>query len=570
MAAGAFAIALVGPLVVGLAALGPLERALVEREHAALVRITAVLAEQGMQLFEGDSLNGLGPLADARMSVLDVNGTVVADTAGAPGELVDGRHEGRRPEVAEAYTRPYGSARRTGRNGAEWLFVARRLPGDDASFGYVRAGRPLTRALVPHAILQRALALAALIAALSACIGIAWGAWQWFVPITALTSFARALARDTHTAEPPEHVGSFARLGRALIALDKQARRQIAALSKDDAQLRAILTSMVEGILAVDHEDRVVFANGAARTALGIEREPVGSVLWTLAPVVELEELVRAARVHQRPERREITSLRTGTERIFAMHASPFASDGRHGVVVVVQELTELRRLERVRRDFVANVSHELKTPLTAIGGYVDTILEGDVDPERVEHFLIRVQTNVARLRALVTDLLSLARIESGAQGLELVPVDWNSVVDGVLRRQEDAAAKKGLVLERTGAADARVLGDREAMIQVLENLVGNAVQYTPGPGRVRVEVQRRGERVVLAVEDTGMGIPAEDQERIFERFYRVDKARSREVGGTGLGLSIVKNLVRSMHGNVRVSSSLGRGTRFEVELPAT
>jgi len=212
-------------------------------------------------------------------------------------------------------------------------------------------------------------------------------------------------------------------------------------------------------------------------------------------------------------------------------------------------------------------VSHELKTPLTSIKGFVETLLDGALHDERNNRrFLERVSDNVDRLSHLVTDLLSLARIEAQTD-VERVPVDWQVILRDVVRRHQPEMERKRLTFE-ADEGSLVVFGDMEALTQVLENLLENAVRYTPDGGTLEVRLRREGERGVLEVADTGVGIPVQDRERVFERFYRVDKARSRQLGGTGLGLSIVKNLVLALGGDVSVESEVGRGSRFRVTLP--
>lgn len=233
------------------------------------------------------------------------------------------------------------------------------------------------------------------------------------------------------------------------------------------------------------------------------------------------------------------------------------------------RKLAELQRLENVRRDFVANVSHEIKTPLTSIKGYVETLQSGAVDDPLVrQRFLEKIERNSTRLTTLVQDILSLAKIESLEDSFQLSPVDWASVMQSVVSRYEDAMSQKSLKLKVQFPSETHfVLGDREAMIQVLDNLVSNAIKYTPDGGKISLSLTVKGSFVRIDVEDTGIGIPEEHLDRIFERFYRVDKARSREMGGTGLGLSIVKHLVSGMGGEVQVSSALGIGSCFSVFL---
>lgn len=235
----------------------------------------------------------------------------------------------------------------------------------------------------------------------------------------------------------------------------------------------------------------------------------------------------------------------------------------------MTKKISELERLENVRRDFVANVSHEIKTPLTSIKGYVETLLSGAIDdPVHRVRFLEKIDRNAERLSSLVQDILSLAKIEAEEGSLSLVPTEWNSIIQSVLTRHEDAIHQKNLKLRvNTPHSPVVVMGDIEAMTQVLDNLITNAIKYTPDDGRISITLTTKTPWARLDVEDTGIGIPAEHLDRIFERFYRIDKARSRELGGTGLGLSIVKHLVSAMHGEVGVDSAVGIGSRFTIKL---
>jgi two-component system phosphate regulon sensor histidine kinase PhoR len=235
----------------------------------------------------------------------------------------------------------------------------------------------------------------------------------------------------------------------------------------------------------------------------------------------------------------------------------------------LTNKISELHRLENVRRDFVANVSHEIKTPLTSIKGYVETLLGGAIeDPVNNVRFLEKIDRNASRLAALVQDILSLAKIEAGEDLLKPIPIEWNPIVSSVIARHEDAVQQKNLRIKVAApTAPLTVLGDKEAMTQVLDNLLSNAIKYTPEGGRITVSLLGKSSWGKLEVEDTGIGIPPEHLDRIFERFYRVDKARSRELGGTGLGLSIVKHLVSGMNGEIGVESAVGVGSRFTVRL---
>jgi two-component system, OmpR family, phosphate regulon sensor histidine kinase PhoR len=254
-------------------------------------------------------------------------------------------------------------------------------------------------------------------------------------------------------------------------------------------------------------------------------------------------------------------------------HADLSAESGDQeagGSVLVIHDITPLRKLERIRQDFVANVSHELKTPLAAIHAGAETLLDGALqDPEHNVRFLERIRENAERLHRLVQDLLSLGRIEAGQAVLEIKPLALEVGVEACLSRHGERAKSKGLRLEAAPPTHpVVVMADEEALAEILDNLVDNAIKYTPDGGAITLRWSRDNGEAVLHVEDTGVGIPEKDLPRVFERFYRVDKARSRELGGTGLGLSIVKHLISSLGGSIAATSQLGGGSTFTVRLP--
>ena len=261
------------------------------------------------------------------------------------------------------------------------------------------------------------------------------------------------------------------------------------------------------------------------------------------------------------------------TVKSLVVYVSRLPGPNSPGAVMVLQDTTDLRRLERLRQDFVANVSHELKTPLANIKSSVEVLMDGAVeDPNARGMFLEQIAEQADRQQLLIEDLLSLARIESGESGLEFDPVPVEDAVHACLDRHRTRAEAKGLTLDGVALAgtpaDVAVWVDEEGLAQILDNLVDNAIKYTPDNGRITVRWQATPQEVLIEVEDTGIGIPERDLPRVFERFYRVDKARSREMGGTGLGLAIVKHLIQAMQGHVCVTSVVGSGTKFAVTLP--
>jgi two-component system phosphate regulon sensor histidine kinase PhoR len=361
-------------------------------------------------------------------------------------------------------------------------------------------------------------------------------------------------------------------LVRAFNRMSEQLDARIARLEEDREQLRTILSGMVEGVVALDAAQRILYVNERAAQLLGLPwQAPVGRRLWEVVRQRPLLDVVQRALDSSEPQREELTWSGSSV-RSLTVHAARLPGPPPRGAVLVLHDTTELRRLERLRQEFVANVSHELKTPLSVIKVCVETLLDGAMDdPQHRRQFLEQLTFQSNRLHALILDLLSLARIESGEELFDFQPVPVSDLVDACLERQRPRAEAKGQTLERVtpvGNETLAVWADEEAVEQILDNLLDNAVKYTPQGGRIGVRWRLEDDKVCLEVADTGIGIPEPDLPRIFERFYRVDKARSRELGGTGLGLSIVKHLAQAMHGSVRAASRPGKGTTFTVCLP--
>jgi len=391
-----------------------------------------------------------------------------------------------------------------------------------------------------------------------------------------MQSIARQMSEGNFLVRAPSRsTDEIGTLGRSLNVLAARLREKVQDLDQERAKVTAILDGMVEGVVAVDGHEHVLVMNERARAIFGLgamrgEHKPFLEVIRN----VELHELFRDSRAGS-PGcvlRREVR-LAAPAGRVLEVQALPLALGGDEwGLVMVLHDVTELRRLEDVRTEFVANVSHELRTPLTAIHGYLETLLEGALEePEHARKFLEIVFRHTERLGRLISDLAELSNIELGRITLALARTPLGEVVDSVVAIIGPRAARGGVRLASAVPPGlVAVTADHDRLVQILINLVDNAVKYTPRDGDVRIGASLiAGDRVEVTVTDTGIGIPRSDLPRITERFYRVDKARSRELGGTGLGLAIVRHLVLAHGGELAIESELGRGTTVRFTLPA-
>lgn len=369
-------------------------------------------------------------------------------------------------------------------------------------------------------------------------------------------------------------------LGQLSIVFNQMAQgveETIAAIIEDKNQLEALLSSMTEGVVAVDSQERVFKINDAASKMLHLTREKaLNKYLWEVLRNPKLTSLVREVLKEGKSKKMELTDLpvlgRGVSEPLaFRLQVSPIkASDQITGAAVVLHDITDLKKLEKMRVEFVANVSHELKTPLSSIKGFVETLKDGALsDTQNAGRFLGIIEKHANRLDNLINDLLSLSKIESRETPLELKKMRLLPLMRKITTNLEDRIREKkhrlGLQVEPEGL---EVLADEPLLDQAVTNLLDNAIKYTPTGGRLSISAKDNNGRIELAVTDTGIGIPEQDLPRIFERFYRVDKARSREMGGTGLGLAIVKHIVLAHGGEVRVESKPGVGSTFTLSFP--
>jgi two-component system phosphate regulon sensor histidine kinase PhoR len=360
-------------------------------------------------------------------------------------------------------------------------------------------------------------------------------------------------------------------LGRAFNDLSETLEELFDAISDRERKLDAILSSMSDGVLAVNMQRRVILANRAVSDMFNVDEQSIiGKSQFEATRNTHLSKLLDDTIDSGRPIVTEIR-LRPGSERTIAVTSSPLTNqDGTAlGAVAVLRDVTDLRHLEQMRQEFVANVSHELRTPLTSIKGFVETLLAGNLDDRALtERFLKIISGETDRMIALINDLLDLSRIESGKQPLNLEPVDLKELFDDTIMILQSKADAKKMTVQNFIYDPVTVEGDAKLLKQVAINLLDNAIKYTPEGGTVTVEAVKSPDEVEIIVSDNGVGIPAQHLDRVFERFYRVDKGRSRNMGGTGLGLAIVKHIVDKHKGSICAESRVGKGTKMRLTLP--
>jgi two-component system phosphate regulon sensor histidine kinase PhoR len=548
-----------------------------ERAHATeeLTRLTDLVAERvrGPATPTGPEgltalLRDLGARLDVELAVFDDAGSLRADSRADARDPV----ERFRPEVVAALGSGFAaSIRPADADRAETVYVARRAGG-----GVVRAARPLAparRRVAATVGATGAIGAGAILATLAAVIvaarrlratmsGFADGA-------------ARLAAGDLDHRIAAAGDDDAARLAHALNDMAAGLEKQITALRSQQSEQRTILESMGGGVLALDVEQRVISANGAAERILGIDRAAArGRLLQEIAREPELNRFVEAAldapgRVHGE------LHVRSRGDRTLAAVAERLRDQGGRdaGLLLLLDDVTHVRRLEAIRSDFAANVSHELRTPITSIKGYAETLLEVGLDDGRSREFLEIIHRSARRLEAIVDDLLALARIEHGGReviDVEARPCAVGAIVDASVGLLAEAARAKSITLTTTVEPGLTVVGARHLLEQALANLLSNAIKYSGSGTTVTISGRRRSDppEIEIAVRDEGPGIAPEHLPRLFERFYRVDRARSRALGGTGLGLAIVKHIAIAHGGRPEVESAVGRGSTFRIVLP--
>ncbi|CAM3405022.1 MULTISPECIES: two-component system histidine kinase PnpS [Saccharibacillus] len=526
-------------------------------------------------IFE-DEARRLAQLTDSRVTFVDREGRVIGDSQSDPSSMDN--HLDREEIRTSRPDRPGHAVRYSDTLGRDMLYVAAPIVSDGGFDGYIRLSMSL--AIVEEGlqrgwiIMGSALVVLFLIAA-AVSYRLAKGLTR---PIEHIMDTANRISKLDYDARVgPMRRDEIGQLGASIDNMADSLQAQMLTIRDNESLLQNVLDNMTGGIIMVDEQENIGLVNRQAQRMLGIRSDRVVG-----RPYVELKRFYELTRFIEEGLQRKVRmhdelTLFVPEERLITLDGVPMTVRDKsyHGMLFLFQDISDIRRLERMRSEFVANVSHELKTPVAAVQGFAETLLAGGVkDEETARSFLKIIYDEGDRLNRLIGDILDLSKIESRRIQLDYAPVHVLTLFESVSKVLEGAAEHKRIEIRLNVPEELFIEADEDRLRQIFINLVGNGVSYTPEGGRIVIKVEEfadgeyEDERVRFSIADNGIGIPKKDLPRIFERFYRVDKARSRSSGGTGLGLSIVKHLVELHRGSISVESELGVGSTFSVELP--
>ena len=568
LAGAAVAVAVVTLLV------STLERrrlaAQIEEDLAARTRLAAALLSHRPVTPSMDAeARQVAALTGARVTFIDDTGRVTGDSDVPERELGRVENHGDRPEVVAARTGAVGRARRYSAT-AEREFVYAASAVESSPIAIVRLALPLVSVREQLAPIWKT-SLLALAAGLLAALALAWATSHWLTArVRAIAGVAARYAQGD-LSRPTRDYGSdeIGQVARVLDDSVQELGRRLDESRRNRAHMEAILAGMFEGVVLVDGAGRLLVANAAARAMLQMPASPETSHYLEIIRQPGVTALIESALRGTAAEQLDLT-LSRDPNRAFSARSAPVPGPHGGGAVLVLHDVTALRRADQIRRDFVANVSHELRTPLTAVRGYVEALLDAPPDESERRRFLEIIARHTLRMERLVKDLLRLARLDAGQESLERAEIAVNTLVAGVETDLESGIEARRMRISVDAAPDAAsISGDPAKLQDALRNLIENAVNYGAEGTEITVSARRDGRDIVIDVADRGPGLPPSDLQRVFERFYRVDRARTRDHGGTGLGLAIVKHLIGLHGGRVTAANRDGGGAVFSVRLPA-
>ncbi|MBV1905085.1 MAG: cell wall metabolism sensor histidine kinase WalK [Pseudomonadales bacterium] len=508
----------------------------------------------------------------SRLTIISANGTVLADSHAQPAQM--GNHGGR-PEIIDAQTHGAATVTRFSQIlQQQMIYQALRLEDNSKTIGFVRISLPQKDIDDKLAQLRMAILFAIGIAATAVLILGYFFARRFITPVLRISELADSVSRGEYSKRiTTTRKDELTTLTDAINRMARSSAQNVAEITADRNRLAEIFAGMVEGVIGVDRQQNIIHINQAAAGLLELSMTAcIDKPIWQEVRIEEITKAMEQAVQKQDVIRTQMRRLSKSEELVVDIYAAALTNEEGEeiGAVIVLHDKSDVDHLERIRRDFAANASHELKTPITAIRGLTETILDdAEMDPSTRRSFMEKIHIQSLRLSSLVTDLMTLSRLESDenediASVFNLVNIVKQSIKAAKHTNQGDKLSLSAHLAQEK----ISVYGDAQAMSQMLDNLIDNALKYTPEGGQVKVSLSTEKDKAIISVEDTGIGINPQFQARIFERFYRVDKARSRDLGGTGLGLSIVKNIVEQHKGSISLESQLGKGSKFTVTLP--
>ncbi|MBN1845531.1 MAG: HAMP domain-containing protein [Sedimentisphaerales bacterium] len=570
--------AVIGICLYGTSALRTFYRAQVEEDLEARAHLVAPQVLEQIRAGDRDRLDALckqwGRASHTRITVVLAGGEVIGDS---DADVRGMENHADRPEIQKALQTGKGSnVRPSDTLKQAMMYFALALPADDQAAVLVRTSVRVTDIDEALARINRRILWAGVVVALGAAGLSLLMSRRISRPIEQMKEAAqRYAAGDLSGRVPGAQTAELDALADTLNQMARQLQQRFQTVTEQRNELEAMLSSMVEGVLAVDEVGRVLSVNEAACRLLDVAAEDaVGRVVQEVVRNPDLQEFVGKALFSDATEEMEIVLSRGGTQRYFQLHGTSLTNDrgDRCGAVIVLNDMTRIRRLEDMRRDFVANVSHELKTPVTSIKGFVDTLLEGGLeDPQEARRFLEIIGQQSDRLNGIIEDILDLSRIEQYGRerALALRTEPLRPVLAGALELCRPLAEAKNIRLDLQCEPDLEARIHAAFLEQAVVNLVNNAVTYSDANGAVRVSARRQEDQFLISVSDDGLGIAPEQLPRIFERFYVADKEQGRKRGSTGLGLAIVKHIAQAHGGQVTVESAPGKGSTFTIYIPA-
>ena len=556
---------------------------MLSEEHDQRLQSAAILLQSGLaEQIDSDhptdiekKVGSLGQELGLRITLLDRDGALLADSYYNPGDNIGAaENQKERLEILRAETSQDGfgrSERVSPTQGMAMRYFAIRLGAKGDSKGFLRVAVPAADLHSKNSEARKNIILGGIVFSLLTLGVCIWFGGRTYAALKSLdTAIQQITSEGPHVKVDLSDRDEFGMLGDHLNRMSTELGRRIDRLQGDQARLATVLDGMGEGVITVNESERILFANPAAGKLLNFDlQESAGRSLLEVVRNHILHEAVMEAISGESIGSREL-KIGENHDRILRASFTRMQGEPCPGIVIVLNDFTDIRRLELLRQEFIANVSHELKTPLSAIKAYAETLRRGAIEDEvHGKRFVERIEEQTERLHQLILDMLHLARVESGKQAFDIHSIAVSPTIESCVDDFfETTQAKKIAISFDPPDDDLFVQADAEGLRHILSNLVDNAVKYTPDNGSITVRWRCDEEFVVIDVVDTGIGIAAKDQDRLFERFFRVDKARSRELGGTGLGLSIVKHLTLDFGGKVGVTSQLGMGSTFTVKLP--